>query len=305
MLAQRNLKMRCGPFGVHFFYRHSGVNIFCDELRVPAALWASAPRQISIALTNACDLSCPYCYAPKHHASLKIQQVTRWLHEVDDHGSLGIGFGGGEPTLHPEFVEICQTAARETMLAVTFTTHGHRIDRAMASALRGAVHFVRVSMDGVGPTYEALRKRSFAHFRHHLDIIRTIGPFGINFVVNERTASDLDEALRFAVEAGAREFLLLPEQPVRNLGGISPGTKENLHRWVRRYTGSLPLCINESDGQGLPICRIAGETGLRAYVHIDANGNLKRSSFDRHGVSIAEEGILAALRMLQLSHKEN
>ncbi len=114
MQPQQNLKMRCSPSGVHLFHGHSGLNILCDELRVPVALWASAPRQISVALTNACNLSCSYCYAPKHRASLKVEQLMRWLGDWDEHGCLGVGFGGGEPTLHPDFVEICQKVARET-----------------------------------------------------------------------------------------------------------------------------------------------------------------------------------------------
>src|SRR5665213_1796872 len=61
----RALRMRYGPAGVHLFDRASGVNLLLDELPVPPELWSLAPRQVSIALTNACDLDCPYCYAPK------------------------------------------------------------------------------------------------------------------------------------------------------------------------------------------------------------------------------------------------
>ena len=89
MQPVQNLKVRCGPSGVHLFYRHSGLNILCDEFRVPVALWASAPRQISIALTNACDLSCSYCYAPKHRASLKVEQLmpqaVHWYRKAAEH----------------------------------------------------------------------------------------------------------------------------------------------------------------------------------------------------------------------------
>jgi len=303
-LRQPIFKMRGGPSGLHLFYRNSGLNILCDEIRVPPVSWASAPRQISMALTNACDLSCSYCYAPKHYATLKVEQLMLWLRELDEHGCLGVGFGGGEPTLHPDFVEICQKVAQETALAVTFTTHGHRVDDAMASALKGAVHFVRVSMDGYGPTYEVLRKRSFAELRSHIEIIRTIAPFGINFVVNEMTAPDLDGAIKLASDAGAREFLLLPEQPVRGVGGVPPATRESLRQWIRGYTGEIPLCISEADSDGLPISRIADETGLRAYAHIDANGTLKRSSFDRDGIGVSNDGILAALRLLRAQHQE-
>jgi hypothetical protein len=95
--TQVGIKTRLGPDGVHMFNRSSGINILFDEIAVPAARWSVAPRQVSVALTNACDLRCPYCYAPKHSANLNYDQVTGWLKELDDGGCFGVGFGGGDP----------------------------------------------------------------------------------------------------------------------------------------------------------------------------------------------------------------
>ncbi len=58
-------KQRRSPAGLHLFDRTTGLNILLDEIRVPASLWSRAPRQVSIALTNRCDLTCDHCYAPK------------------------------------------------------------------------------------------------------------------------------------------------------------------------------------------------------------------------------------------------
>ena len=112
---------------MHLFDRASGVHVLLDEVRAPPRKWATAPRQISVALTNACDLSCSFCYAPKTPSVLDASAVVDWLSELDAGGCLGVGFGGGEPTLHPEFAALCRRVASETRLAVTFTTHGHRL----------------------------------------------------------------------------------------------------------------------------------------------------------------------------------
>src|SRR5947208_2789883 len=144
-----SFKIRAGPSGLFFFNRATGLNILFDEIDVPATSWALAPRQISIALTNACDLSCSYCFAPKTRASLSFNTVTSWLPELDANGTFGVGFGGGEPTLYPRFAELCDHACQNTGLAVTFTTHGHRLDDRLLNALAGNVHFIRVSMDGI------------------------------------------------------------------------------------------------------------------------------------------------------------
>ncbi len=42
---------------MHFFNRKTGINVLVDEFKPPFSLWSTAPRQVSIALTNACDLT--------------------------------------------------------------------------------------------------------------------------------------------------------------------------------------------------------------------------------------------------------
>lgn len=294
-------KLRGGPAGLHLFNRTTGLNVLIDEIPVPASLHSRAPRQVSIALTNRCDLACPHCYAPKSRDGLPFGVVTRWLAEVDSHGTLGVGFGGGEPTLYPEFEKLCQYVARETRLSVSFTTHGHHIDDAVAEALRDSVNFVRVSMDGVGATYESIRRRSFSALLDRLVHVRSISKFGINVVINERTLPDLCEAAAIAADVGACEMLLLPQMPVRGVSAISANTIRGLRRWVESYRGPLKLSINESSAEGFPTCDpLAEERGLRAYVHIDAMGVLKPSSYAKSGVRLDGVSVLDALD--QLAH---
>ncbi|HLH32522.1 MAG TPA: radical SAM protein [Terriglobia bacterium] len=294
-----SVKLRAGPFGLHLFQRDTGLNIFMDEVRIPPSQWARAPRQVSIALTNACDLACPYCYAPKSPAALDAKKLAEWLRELDDNGCLGVGFGGGEPTLHREFIQICRQTAERTRLAVTFTTHAHRISAADRDKLRGSVHYVRVSVDGVGPAYESLRGRPFSALRSQLAIIREVSPFGINFVVNACTLPHLTSGIGIGEEFGASEFLLLPEQPVAGTGGIDPTTLRALRQWIDRYRGGIPLAISENYSENTASGSIGREKGLRAYAHVAANGFLKRSSYDAEGVLIGSGGVMEALRRLE------
>lgn len=299
-------KLRGGPAGLHVFNRTTGLNVLINEIPVPASLHSRAPRQVSIALTNRCDLACAHCYAPKSRDELQFDLVTSWLADLDSHGALGVGFGGGEPTLYPEFERLCQHAARETRLSVSFTTHGHHIDDVLAQGLRGSVHFVRVSMDGVGATYESIRRRSFSELLARLKHVRSISNFGVNVVINERTLPDLDQAAVVAADAGACELLLLPQMPVRGVPAIAPRTLQRLRRWVESYNGPLKLCINEASAEGFPTCDpLVEERGLRAYAHIDAMGVLKPSSYAETGVPLGEGGVLQALAELARDLAEN
>jgi hypothetical protein len=299
-------KMRGGPAGLHVFNRTTGLNVLVEEIPVPAALHSRAPRQVSIALTNRCDLACVHCYAPKSRDELSFDMVCRWLGELDEHGALGVGFGGGEPTLHPEFVRLCQYAAHETRLSVAFTTHGHHIDEQLAERLRGSVNFIRVSMDGVRATYESIRRRSFAGLLARLCQVRSISRFGVNVVVNDHTLPDLVEVARVSADAGACELLLLPQTPVRGVLAASVDTLNGLRRWADGYKGPLKLCINESSEEGFQTCDpLLQERGIRAYAHIDAAGVLKRSSYSHTGVKLSDGGVLQALDQLAQDLAEN
>lgn len=294
------MKIRIGPNGVHLFDRLSGLNILVDELRPKEAIWSTAPRQVSIALTNVCDLHCAYCYAPKHKASLHTDQVLGWLKELDTEGCLGIGFGGGEPTLHPDFVNICKRAAGETQLAVTFTTHGHRLTPQLAERLKGSIHFVRISVDGVGRTYEEQRGKQFASLLRGIESIATLAPFGINVVVNERTVAELDALSELAQEVGASELLLLPQQATSTVASMDGVVSRALQGWVSNYIGKVRLAVSEAGASGLPTCDpLPDERGLQAYAHIDASGMLRASSYSPACVKIEDAGALSALKRLR------
>jgi len=300
-----DLKIRTGPCGFHLFDRRTGINVLLEDVTVQPEYWSSAPRFVSIALTNRCDLACSYCYAPKNSAFLDSRVLLPWLRDLDLNGCLGVGFGGGEPTLHPDFTHICEFVRQQTRMAVTFTTHSHRIDSRLAGALKGNVHFIRVSVDGIGMTYEAMRGRRFDSLRAHLEITRSIAPIGINFVVNATTFTDLDDAILLAMEFGAKEFLLLPQQPVQGRRGIDSQTLTSVRSWVLNYSGEVPLTISEIGSDHMPVCPLLmKEIGSHAFVHISADGVAKLSSYSADGIAIGESGILAAVHLLRRTLEE-
>jgi len=294
------MKSRIGPNGVHLFDRSSGLNVLLDELRPEEAVWSTSPRQVSIALTNVCELHCAYCYAPKHKASLHTGQVLGWLKELDAAGCLGIGFGGGEPTLHPDFINICKRAEGETQLAITFTTHGLRLTPQLVKRLKGSIHFSRISVDGIGRTYEEQRGVRFSRLLQGMESIATLSPFGINVVVNERTVAELDAMSELAQEVGASELLLLPQQATTAVGAMDEVVGRALQGWVSNYRGKVRLAVSEAGASGLPTCDpLPDEQGLQAYAHIDASGILRASSYSPAGAKIGDAGVLSALKRLR------
>lgn len=291
-------KVRYDENGVHLFDRNTGGNLLIDELSVPRNKWSKAPRHVSFALTNVCDLKCAFCYAPKDRSELRFEELKKWIAEIDLEGALGVGFGGGEPTIYPNFVELCRFAATSTNLAVSFTTHGHRIIESAAEQLKGNVHFIRVSADGLMQTYERLRGRSFAGLLTQVGLIKTIAPFGINYVLNRDTLLDLEVAVSHWEQLGAAEFLILPE--IDHSGNFSGEILNELKRFLDGYGGKLPLRVNENCSDGMTIAQpFHDDDPLRSYVFVDALGRLKTTSYQLYGTDIIGKSLIDGLELIR------
>ena len=65
-------------------------------------------RRILIELTNRCNLSCDHCLDGRHSATgdLKVDAMGIILQSARRFGFDSLSFTGGEPTLHPEFIDI-------------------------------------------------------------------------------------------------------------------------------------------------------------------------------------------------------
>lgn len=289
------MKARYGYNGLHLFDRNSGLNVLADEVRVQRSKWSVAPRYMSFALTNACELTCSYCYASKAPAKLVSSRILDWAHELDASGCFGIGFGGGEPTLYPEFSRLCQQLHRSTSLALTMTTHGHRFNPRLVDELSGNIDFIRLSMDGIDATYERLRKRPFADFQERLRLVRKTAKFGINYVVNSDTIEELPRAADFAFQSGAQDLLLLPETTVRGTLNVTADVMRQLSAWAAKNFTRCRLAtsahsIEHIDAPAL----ILSDPTFESYdfMHVDASATLKTSAFSKVGASLAEHATM-------------
>ena len=291
-------KTRLDSNGMHWFDRKTGLNILLDEVAVPSSLWAAAPRFVSIAITNACDLHCEYCYAPKSAHTLPAEAIWRWADELDANGCLGIGLGGGEPTLHPRFFDMCERILDSTDLAVSVTTHLNRLSEPAIDRLSEVSSFVRVSMDGVGATYEKLRQRDFATFFKKLNYLGNRMRIGINFVVNDDTFGDLDAATQLASDIGIAEFALLPQVATASVEKLSTELIERLREWLCGYSGHLQLSISETSvPKGVSVANPFASS-CDSYAHVDATGRLKFNSYETLGVQIVDSGFMSAYQQL-------
>ena len=117
-------------------------------------------------------------------------------------------------------------------------------------------------------------------------LLRSVAPIGINAVVNADTIGELDDLAGFAVDVGASELLLLPEQPTAATPGISVVDAERLVRWIRTARTRVRLAISRSGLEALvpAVEVIPGERPLDAHMHVDASGVLRPHAYASVGM---------------------
>ncbi len=109
----------------------------------------SAPLHVELAVTSSCQLNCDYCSAAPFSGAIapldRIQEIVRELGELQVHSLL---LSGGEPTLHPGFLDIARAAAG--IPEVLINSNGIRLShRGYADAFHRAApdSLVAISID--------------------------------------------------------------------------------------------------------------------------------------------------------------
>jgi MoaA/NifB/PqqE/SkfB family radical SAM enzyme len=192
----------------------------------PPITW-STDRQITrrgvLWLGLTCDVRCKFCYdelvASRDKAWMPVGDATRALDKFRFfYGNEYVDFMGGEPTLHPQAVQIVAHAAG-IGLRPTLITHGMHLadlDRARAFAEAG-IHDVLVSIHGVGDTVREIHGRGRDNFTRQLAALtnlRTLGvPFRFNVTMIRDNLTELEAIAELAGTSGARVVNFLTFNP--------------------------------------------------------------------------------------------
>ncbi len=95
---------------------------------------------VDMKITDHCPFGCSFCYQSSVAAGAHADDraVMQYLQECRDMGVFEIAFGGGEPTLHPRFVEIVQFA-RQLGMVPNVTTKNYQWAESLGETSLGAV----------------------------------------------------------------------------------------------------------------------------------------------------------------------
>lgn len=90
------------------------------------------PEFYDIKVTEYCEGECPYCYMnskPTKHYGNIIEKTREFFSKIPkEHLPYQVALGGGEPTSHPDFLELLKVLKEEFGICPNYTTNGMFLD---------------------------------------------------------------------------------------------------------------------------------------------------------------------------------
>jgi MoaA/NifB/PqqE/SkfB family radical SAM enzyme len=120
-------------------------------------------------VTEQCNLDCHYCNeydnSIPHPA---VADLKKWMDHIRQLGVVRLGFQGGEPLKHPAIVELVRYAKALGFCAVSMSTNGFLLNRALLAELEAAgLDQLQISVDRMTPI--ASTRKSMKSILHKLD----------------------------------------------------------------------------------------------------------------------------------------
>lgn len=246
-------------------------------LRSPAtrALRAEAPPLVLFSITNACNLTCAFCYRDQRRESAwTVDSAFDLLAGLDERGALEVAFGGGEPFVFKGFATLVERLRRQTSLVVHATTNGTAITREVARRLRGHFGELRLSIYDDAP------------WRERFAMLTGEGhSVGLHYLVTPERLPGLRAFVEGLVALGAKKlFLLSYNGPDRRMHLGRAASDELAH--TINSLDDLPIEVGVSACWGArldPVAQLSpdrGDCGAGShFVSIGPDATLSPCSF--------------------------
>jgi len=127
------------------------------------------PNHVDLEISSACDLKCPMCYTRTDEFKklvakqfMDLELFRRLVDECVRYKAYSIRISlRGEPFLHPSVIEMIRYAKEAGIKEVASLTNNYRLTPEMfEKAMKAGLDWLTISFDGLGETYERIRKPS-------------------------------------------------------------------------------------------------------------------------------------------------
>ncbi len=174
-------------------------------------MFLKAPLTINWAVTNRCNFKCRHCYS-RTDPSQELDKTTllRCIEKIVNAGVLSINFGGGEPLLRKDLLDIAAFAS-EHGLRVSMNSNGYLIDRGRAVILKSSgFSKIGVSIDSHLPdVHDGFRGIKGSHQKavSALAHLKEAGiKTSISTVICKINHGSTEELISFAIKHGVQQL---------------------------------------------------------------------------------------------------
>ena len=261
---------------------------FLDHLEVRPGFHLDTPPLVWLELTRRCNLRCPHCYIDgglARNGEMPTSEFHRLIDEMAEMGVWAVAITGGEPTLHPDFLELVLHARRVGLL-VGIATNGMFLTDALLEAMPRDGVIISVSLDdlhvmGSDPNSD-FRVASRAILKS-----QQLG-FATNIMTNthRRNIDKLAELVQWAEEHGVsvRSVPFSPLGRGKLYRDLENGPQDvekaaefwlNECRWEHEYHRKVGLCVGVIFNYGLSLAYMTGRCSSGRYLcYICADGTV-------------------------------
>jgi GeoRSP system radical SAM/SPASM protein len=170
-----------------------------------------APLTINWALNNSCNFACRHCYSRDDtHEELERDALFSSLEKVATAGVFSVNFGGGEPLLRRDLLEIAAFTAG-LGLRISMNSNGWLVDSPMALTLKAAgFSKVGISIDShLSEVHDRFRGKVGSHQRAKAALGHLAGvgiATSISTVICRINHNDISDIVAFAQEQEAGQL---------------------------------------------------------------------------------------------------
>ncbi len=170
-----------------------------------------APLTINWALNNSCNFSCRHCYSRVDTGDeLSSATLKECLTKCAKAGVMAVNFGGGEPLLRHDILELARHAA-DAGFRVSMNSNGYLIDAAKAASLKEAgFSKIGISIDSHQPdVHDSFRGMPGSHVKAlaALNFLKKTGiRTSISTVICTFNFNTIDELIAMARKHGASQL---------------------------------------------------------------------------------------------------
>ncbi len=184
-----------------------------SDLRARTASDESDMQRCEVLITGLCNFKCPYCRmtGPEGHAPLEdiLNLIDLWAAD----GLQNIRFSGGEPTVHPDLIEMVRYAKSKGIKRIALSTNGSARLALYYDLVNAGVNDFSISLDACCAEDATLMSGTgrpvFERIVTTIKEMSKLTYVTVGVVLNEDNVDKLAETVQFAHDLGVADIRVI------------------------------------------------------------------------------------------------